>query len=146
MMACSNGWLLVCLDGSEGSEEVLPWARIIAQHFGSTLVLLTVPETDAEAPRLEHYLGSVAASLRNIGFATETRVTGSAAVATITSVARSEECDLIMMATRGRGAPTAIDTEVGSVTERVIQSAHCPVFAVTVLGFATKQPAAAAKA
>jgi nucleotide-binding universal stress UspA family protein len=36
--------LLVYLDGSEGAEEVLPWARLLARHFRSELVLLTVPE------------------------------------------------------------------------------------------------------
>jgi nucleotide-binding universal stress UspA family protein len=127
--------VLVCLDGSEGSEEVLPWARILARHFGSTLVLLTVPEAESEVPRLEQYLGSVAAALRAIGLAAQTRVTGSGAAGTITSVARAEACDLIAMATRGRDAPADVGIEVGSVTERVVQSAHCPVFAVTVVGF-----------
>lgn len=136
--------LLVCLDGSEGAEEALPWARILAQHFHSAIVLLTVAENESEVPRLEQYLGSVAASLRDIGFVAEARVTGagSAAVGAITGVARSEGCDLIIMTTRGRGAPAAIDAEVGSVTERVIQSAHCPVFTVTVVGFAAQPPAA----
>ncbi len=126
--------LLVCLDGSEESEEVLPWARIFARHFHSTLVLLTVPETEGETQRLKTYLDSVAEALRNIGFVAETRVEGSGAVRTIARVAESEGCDLIMMATRGRGAPENIDVEVGSVTERVVQAAHCPVFAVTVVG------------
>lgn len=133
--------LLVCLDGSEGSEEVLPWARIVARHFESSVVLLTVPERESEVPRLEHYLGSVAEALRSIGLATGTKVTGSGAARTITGVAEAEGCDLIMMATRGRGAPATIDIEVGSVTDTVIQSAHCPVFAVTVQGFAADSPA-----
>jgi nucleotide-binding universal stress UspA family protein len=127
--------LLVSLDGSADSEEALPWARILARQFGSTVVLLTVPETESEAARLQHYLESVAAALRGMGIPTETRVTGSGASRTITDVARSEECDLIMMATRGRGGPEEIGIEVGSVTEQVALSAHCPVFAVTVVGF-----------
>ncbi|HSM18659.1 MAG TPA: universal stress protein [Gemmatimonadales bacterium] len=131
--------LLVSLDGSVDSEEVLPPARILARYFGSTVVLLAVPEAESEVPRLEHYLGSVAAALQAIGITVETRVTGSGASRTITSVAATEECDLIMMATRGRGAPEQIDVEVGSVTERVILSAHCPVFAVTVVGFGRKK-------
>ena len=63
--------LLVCLDGSEGSEEVLPWARILARHFGSAILLLTVPEAESEVPRLEQYLESVAAALRDLGLAAE---------------------------------------------------------------------------
>lgn len=135
--------LLVCLDGSEGAEEVLPWARTLARHFGSAIVLLAVPEAEREVPRLEHYLDSVAAALRDLGFVAEARVTGSGAARTITEVARSEGCDLIAMATRGRDAPTGIDSEVGSVTEQVVQSAHCPVFVVTVLGFPRLVPSAA---
>lgn len=133
--------LLVCLDGSEGSEEVLPWARLIARHFGSRLLLLTVPESESEVPRLTHYLESVSSALRDIGLPVESVVRGSGAVRTITDVAQTEACDLIMMATRGRGAPEDIDTEVGSVTDGVVQSAHCPVFAVTVVGFDPDTPA-----
>jgi len=132
--------LLVCLDGSEGSEEVLPWARLLGRHFGSTIILLSVPEGEAEVPRLEHYLDSVALALRDIGFSVETRVTGSNPVGTITGVAAADNCDLIVMATRGRGAPREIDIEVGSVTDRVIHSSHCPVFAVTVVGFNADAP------
>ncbi|HEX5004404.1 MAG TPA: universal stress protein [Gemmatimonadales bacterium] len=128
--------LLVSLDGSVDSEEVLPSARILARYFDSTIVLLAVPETEAEVPRLTEYLDSVATALGAIGISAETRVTGSGASRTITSVAEAEGCDLIMMATRGRGAPEEIDVEVGSVAERVVLSAHCPVFAVTVVGFA----------
>jgi nucleotide-binding universal stress UspA family protein len=126
--------LLVCLDGSEGSEEILPWSRVIARHFGSRIILLTVPEGESEVPRLEEYLESVASALQGLGLAVEIRVTGSGAARTITRVAESEGCDLILMATRGRGAPEAPDAEVGSVTEQVVVLAACPVFAVTVLG------------
>ena len=132
--------LLVCLDGSEGSEEVLPWTRLLGRHFGSSIVLLSVPEGETEVPRLEHYLDSVATALRDIGFPVETRVLGSNPVGTITAVAAEEQCDLIAMATRGRGAPRDLDIEVGSVTDRVIHSAHCPVFAVTVTGFNPDAP------
>jgi nucleotide-binding universal stress UspA family protein len=151
----ANGWtsrttafrkLLVCLDGSEGSEEVLPWTRLIARRFGSSIVLLSVPEAESEVPRLEQYLDSVAAALRNLGLAVETQVTGSGAARTITSVAESAGCDLIVTATRGRGAPEDIDTAVGSVADRVVQTAHCPVFAVTVLGLADGRPTAGTRA
>ena len=128
--------LLVSLDGSVDSEEALPSARILARLFGSSIVLLTVPETEAEVPRLQHYLESVAAALQEVGIDTEIRVTGSGAGRTITSVAAAEDCDLIIMATRGRGAPEELDVEVGSVTERVALSAHCPVLAITVVGIA----------
>lgn len=126
--------LLVSLDGSAEAEEVLPWARTISRYFGSTIVLLAVPEEETEVPRLEQYLESVAEALKDLGFSAELQVTGSEAALTITDVAESEGCDLILIATRGRGAPDEVGVEVGSVTDRVVQSAHCPVFAVTVRG------------
>jgi nucleotide-binding universal stress UspA family protein len=128
--------ILVCLDGSMGSEEILPWARNFARCFDSTIVLLTVPEAEEEKEQLERYLDTVAAAFRKIGFAVETHVTGTGASRTIASVAESEGCDLIMMATRGRGAPEEIDVKVGSVTDQLVQTAHCPVFTAKVLGFA----------
>jgi nucleotide-binding universal stress UspA family protein len=127
--------LLVCLDGSVGAEEILPWARRLARTFGSSLVLLAVPEAEDEVRKLEHYLGSVASALTALGHTVETRVTGSGVTQTIAHVAESEGCDLIMIATRGRGAPEKMDIEIGSVTGRLVQTARCPVFAVTVLGF-----------
>ncbi len=130
--------LLVSVDGSADSEDVLPWARVLARSFQSTLVLLTVPEAEGEVPRLRQYLESVAMALRGIGIPVEIRVTGSGASRTIVDVAQTEECDLIMMATRGRGGPEEIGIEVGSVTERVALSAHCPVFTVTVTGLAKR--------
>ena len=132
--------LLVSLDGSVDSEEVLPSARILARYFDSTIVLLAVPETEGEVPRLQQYLASVSEALGAIGISAETRVTGSGASRTITSVAESEGCDLIMMATRGRGGPEEIGVEVGSVTESVVLSAHCPVWAVTVVGIGRGTP------
>jgi nucleotide-binding universal stress UspA family protein len=134
--------LLVSLDGSEESEEVLPWAQSIARQFGSTLVLLSVPEVETEAPRLEGYLGSVVAALGKLGLAAEVRVRGSDPARTIVGVAESEGCDLIMIATRGRGAPENVDIEVGGVIDRVVQTAQCPVFAVTVLGFGSAESVA----
>jgi nucleotide-binding universal stress UspA family protein len=44
------------------------------------------------------------------------------------------------MATRGRGGPEEIGVEVGSVTESVVLSAHCPVWAVTVVGIGRGTP------
>jgi nucleotide-binding universal stress UspA family protein len=142
--------ILVCLDGSEGSEEILPWARNFARYFVSVIVFLTVPEAEEEKEKLEGYLGTVAAEFRKLGFDAETRVMGTTASRTIASVAESEGCDLIMMATRGRGAPEEIGVNVGSVTDELVQTARCPVFTAKVLGLAREDaeggaPAAAGR-
>ncbi len=123
--------LLVSLDGSEGAEAALPYVRAVAQRFGATVRLLSVPETEAEKPRLEHYLQSVADALRSHGIEAEPVVTGSGASRTILAGAADGAADLIVMATRGRGAvPTR--SGVGSVTENVVRGTPCPVLAVPV--------------
>jgi len=119
--------LMVTLDGSESAEMVLPYVRALARIFDSDVMLLAVPETDAEKPRLEHYLNSVVQALRVRGFKARAIVTGSGAARTIVAVSKDERADLIMIATRGRGG-TSDHSSVGSVTERVVQSIHCPVF------------------
>ena len=52
--------LLVCLDGSESAEKVLPYARLLTSRFQGQLLLLGVPEAEDEEPRLRDYLQNVA--------------------------------------------------------------------------------------
>jgi nucleotide-binding universal stress UspA family protein len=62
---------------------------------------------------------------------TETVVIGSDPGHTILEVAESENVDLIMLATHGRG-----DRErfmIGSVADTVLNNANCPVFLVPIL-------------
>ncbi len=133
--------LLVCLDGSESAEAVLPYVRAMAHHFGSAVVLLAVPEEEAEVPKLEYYLGSVAKALGAHGISVSSRVLGSGAPRTIVAAAVDERVDLILMATRGRGSLGGKD-DVGSVTERVVQSAPCPVFVVPIASLEERRSAA----
>jgi nucleotide-binding universal stress UspA family protein len=77
------------------------------------------------------YLDNVAAALQRRGLRVRVMVTGSGPAQTLAAVSESEEADLIMMATRGRGA-AASQFAVGSVAERVVQIARCPVFLVPV--------------
>lgn len=124
--------LLVSLDGSETSERILPYARAVADAFGSEIVLLSVPESDAELPKIQNYLETVGNALRERGYDARALVTGSGAVRTILEVSRSEEADLIMMATHGRGNVER-RSAVGSVSDRVMDAAHCPVFLAPAL-------------
>ena len=121
--------LLVSLDGSEKAEKILPYTRLLADTFGSEIVLLSVPEADAEQSRIEQYLETVAKALRERGYSARALVTGSGAVRTILEVSRSENADLIMMATHGRGNVER-HASVGSVADRVVDAASCPVFLV----------------
>jgi nucleotide-binding universal stress UspA family protein len=123
--------LLVSLDGSAGSENILRYARAVAGRFGSEIVLLSVPEDDSEETKIQHYLESVAAALRKRGLQARALVTGSGPARTIVAVSESENADLVMMATRGRGG-TAGNIAIGSVAERVVQVTQCPVFLVPI--------------
>ncbi|MDH3456848.1 MAG: universal stress protein [Gemmatimonadota bacterium] len=123
--------LLVTLDGSESAETVLPYVRAMARTFDSEIVLVAVPESEAEQIQLEQYLNSVVQALRAQGFKAKGIVTGSGAARTILAVSREENVDLLMIATRGRGGLATLEG-VGSVTERVVESTHCPVFLAPV--------------
>ncbi|MDX1978823.1 MAG: universal stress protein [Bryobacteraceae bacterium] len=59
-------------------------------------------------------------------------IEGADVAATIVHVAEREESGLIVIGTRGRSRSAAV--LLGSVTEKVIQFAHCPVLAVRIHG------------
>ncbi len=121
--------LLVCLDGSEVAERVLRYVRTLARTFGSEIILLSVPETEFEHSRLHEYLGNVQQALRERGYQARSLVTGSGVVRTVLEVSASEKADLIMMTTHGRGR-LEHEASVGSVTDRIIDTANSPVFLV----------------
>jgi nucleotide-binding universal stress UspA family protein len=121
--------LLVCLDGSETAERVLRYARALARTFGSEIILLSIPETESEHERLREYLQQVEQALRERGYQARGVVTGSGVVRTVLDISASEEVDLIMMTTHGRGRLEG-HASVGSVTDLVIDAANSPVFLV----------------
>jgi nucleotide-binding universal stress UspA family protein/predicted membrane protein len=119
--------LLIGLDGSESAERVLRYARALARSFESEMLLLSVPEDESESPRIREYLVTVAQALQERGYNARAIVTGSGALRTILDVGASEEADLIMLSTHGRGRLER-QASIGSVSDRVIDMAHCPVF------------------
>jgi nucleotide-binding universal stress UspA family protein len=139
--------VLVTLDGSSFSERVLPYAKTLAQAIDGEILLLTVPEVPepemygpmydaveelrhkAEA-NAERYLHGVANGLREEGANVRAIITGSRPATTIVEVAEQEHADLIMLATHGRGGMQRL--MVGSVADRVVHHAGCPVFLVPV--------------
>ena len=60
-----------------------------------------------------------------------TLITGSVPAQTIVDVAVDEKADLVMMATRGRGAG-ATGVDLGTVTDRVVHQTQVPVFVVPI--------------
>ncbi|HET6447264.1 MAG TPA: universal stress protein, partial [candidate division Zixibacteria bacterium] len=125
--------VLVALDGSAEAELSLPYAAAIGKRFNSNLLLLTVPadlESSTHIASLQLYLDRVAETFSELKLETDTVVVGSDPGYTIVEVAESENVDLIILATHGRG-----DRErfmIGSVADTVISHSHCPVFLVPI--------------
>ena len=133
--------ILVALDGSHFSERALEQALSMAKICNSRLFAISVvdlyPEDMALAPGLEEKLSEdvrktlerakQAADKENINCETIVHM-GGPANEFIVQEAKDRDIDLIVMGTHGK---TAFERVVmGSVTERVIGQAPCPVMVV----------------
>ncbi len=118
--------LLVCLDGSANAEVALRYARSIGMKFGGEIVLLAVPEGDFEETRLRAYLEKVKGGLESRGLKARAVVTGSGPAITIVDQSESENVDLIVLGSQGRGGLDRA-VEIGSVANRVLQTTQRPV-------------------
>ena len=140
--------ILVATDFSEPSEAALSYGRELARSFGASLVVLTVVDniltraygSDGMVlvdPELQREIEGAAQrqvdallfeedrkALRAIGVI----VTSNSAPGAIVTYARDHAIDLIVMGTHGRGAVAHL--LVGSVAERVVRTAPCPVLTV----------------
>jgi nucleotide-binding universal stress UspA family protein len=138
--------LLVAIDFSESSLDALEMASRLADAFQASLELLSVVETDrggsaAGAPEPDPADGSPADGpaertrrleelAARIGGSPPARVvvrSGCPAEELLAEAARSE-ADLIVMGSRGLSPVEQIT--LGSVAERAIQNARCPVLVV----------------
>jgi nucleotide-binding universal stress UspA family protein len=139
--------ILVPLDGSIFSERVLPYARSLAQVFGSELILLSVPAVpepeDYSAPstlieeirrkaeaEMENFLDAVARSLRESDIKVRTMVTGTLPARTIVNVGKDEDVDMIMSTSRGRGGLELF--MVGSIAQRIVEQSEKNVFMIPI--------------
>src|SRR4051812_48654560 len=131
-------------DGSDNADEVLPFVRALAKSEDARLVLLHVSEMFAThiAAGLPVYaddngmnakIEQQAADLTAEGIRAEANVItfGPNGVASaIADIARQEHADLLVTGTRGHTALGGL--MVGSVTQRLLPLAHCPVLVVPV--------------
>ncbi len=139
--------LLVPLDGSEFAERVLPYVRAFDPAFESQIILLSIPEVPEAATygvmadavetlrqkaefQAQMYLGNVAGALQDEGINVRAIVTGSEPAATIATVSKAENVNLIMMATHGRGGLDRVF--IGSVAERLVQHVKLPLFLLPI--------------
>jgi nucleotide-binding universal stress UspA family protein len=141
--------ILLPLDGSKLAEVVLPHVEQLAWELGSSLILLRVvrPPRAVEYTRQEEmmalnrereavfkrdaetYLAARRGELRNKNIEVSTHIIVSEAVATaILDFAESEGVDLIAMSTHGR---SGLGRWVyGSVADKVLQGATCPILLI----------------
>ncbi len=138
--------ILVPTDFSAASEVAWRTARRLAGALGSDLVLIHVM---VEAPLfsegpfagdrarefytaarkwIDEQLERWASEARATGLTVQTILRAGVPHREIVAVVKDEQVDLVVLGTRGRGG---IDRALlGSVTDRVIRTAPCPVLAV----------------
>lgn len=130
--------VLVATDFESASEAALVYGRALARTFGASLHLFHVAENQFLRPSPTDPAVIKAAYMRSLNerLTTEDRALDARAVleisdetaATIVKYARAQSIDLIVMGTHGRGV--LAQALVGSVAERVVRTAPCPVLTV----------------
>jgi nucleotide-binding universal stress UspA family protein len=131
--------VLVATDFGAASDAALTYGRALAKRFGARLHLLHASENDflrasvtdphvlktAVARQLEERLTAEDRSERSARAVMETADQPSDA---ILGYAKAAQIDLIVMGTHGRTGVSRM--LVGSVAERVVRTAPCPVLTV----------------
>jgi nucleotide-binding universal stress UspA family protein len=140
--------ILVPTDFGEAADVALDYARALARNFDASIEVLHVAE-DASARMFagEIYVGvppSLQKDIENAAHAELDKrlidndpkplrvrpvvITSNAPALSIVNYARETNADLIVMGTHGRGAMAHL--LMGSVAERVVRLAACPVLVV----------------
>jgi nucleotide-binding universal stress UspA family protein len=127
-------------DGSSGAEQALPYAKSLAQADGARLIVVHVNEFSAgRAPgpvnlnedKVQAAIGKQVADLKQEGLKATLQladVMAGGAAHVIAEIANEEGADLIVAGTRGHGPLSGL--LLGSVTQRLLQIANCPVLVV----------------
>ena len=143
MMMLNN--VLVATDFSEASENAVTYARQLARTFGSTLHVVHVVGSFSTAPlgveaitfdfvSLQQATEEAARRHLDALIAGETLsikpvvLTSNSPAQAIVSYAQDKAVDLIVVGTHGRGGMAHLF--IGSVAERVVRTAPCPVLTV----------------
>jgi nucleotide-binding universal stress UspA family protein len=132
--------VLVATDFSPPSEAALAYGRALARTFGASLHVLHIVENSFMRPTTSDPHAIMATKTRTLnqllteddrrslgGARAVIEVSDSPAQA-IAQYAKTEAIDLIVIGTHGRGAVSQL--LVGSVAERVVRIAPCPVLTV----------------
>ena len=131
-------------DGSAAADAALPQVRELAASNGTSVIVLHCEETfvgpraygldvNVDEDDMKQKIRKQAAELESEGLTVTTEfVAGHAGVAAhaIADAAKNDGADLIVVGTRGHTALGGL--LLGSVTQRLLQTAPCPVLAVPV--------------
>ena len=137
--------ILVPLDFSEHATAVLDWAAHLAQEHRSRIVLFHAYHLPVEFQQLEgaylppdfwanvkaeaeKTLGRFAAELRARGLEVESVVAEGYAATAIVDEVEKQSADLVVIGTHGLSGLKHL--LLGSIAERVVQKAPCPVLSV----------------
>ncbi|MCB0194015.1 MAG: universal stress protein [Anaerolineae bacterium] len=134
--------IIVAIDGSTHSHKALDYAKELAEQYGATLRLvhafphtsdfLGYDEYESLIARRENagqlILDEARQRLGEIPFPVEEELLEGPSAKAILSVAETRHADLIIMGTHGRGSLQGF--LLGSVSQKVIHHAHCPVMVV----------------
>jgi nucleotide-binding universal stress UspA family protein len=141
--------ILVPVDFSENTPAVLEWAAHLAEEHGSRVTLLHAYHLPVEFQQLEgaylppdfwqsvrseaeSTLRSHAETLQRKGVGVEIAVCEGYAATVIIEEAGLRRADLIVIGTHGRSGLKHL--LLGSIAERVVQKAPCPVLTVKAAG------------
>ncbi len=138
--------ILAAVDFGDLSDRVLQEAGEMARMFGSELIICHVVDRPGLISRLppggEGYIPAnlpeiqeqyareqVAKFQQSSGLSNARLVTGQGSPASeVMRIAKEENADLIIQGTHGRGA--LAHALLGSVAERIVRSAPCPVLTI----------------
>ena len=139
--------ILVATDFGESSEAALMYGRDLARGFDATLDVLHIVQNVYSHFGTEAYVSVLPDLQRDVEDAARTRLeallseedrtalqatpvilTSGAPASAIVDYANEARIDLIIMGTHGRGAVAHM--LMGSVAERVVRTAPCPVLTV----------------
>jgi len=138
--------ILCPIDFSPHAESVLEWAAHLAQEHASTVVLLHAYHLPVEFQQLEGAylpadfwvnvkedaaasLARFAERLRDAGLTVEECLREGYPATVIEEEAAAQAADLIVIGSRGLSGLKHL--LLGSIAERVVQKAHCPVLTVS---------------
>ena len=138
--------IVVGVDGSAPSRHAARYAQGLAEQTGSKLTVVFVteapqilpigplggyvatskPPSAAELSAIEALLNDIAAERPNV--VTEKRVEIGSPADTLCQVASHTQADMVVVGARGMGATARV--LLGSVSDRVVHHAPCPVLVV----------------